>query len=167
MTIKASGAISIGDVNVELGIARTTNKNLGNTAVRSLLARPSGSVSLSNAYGKSNVGSGNFYAGQYYSVWGYVDSNASAYYGYTLGSISPSPFYYSVGVQLFSIIYDEGMGIMEMLISVNIGSSAIVKINGVQFNMAYEGHLGGGRYGYFCEAISPMLNGNWNTLVCG
>lgn len=77
MTIKSSGPISIGDINVELSLARATNKNLGNTAVRSLLNRASGAVPLSAAYGKSNIKnpfnlyaatSGNFHGADIYGT---------------------------------------------------------------------------------------------------
>lgn len=55
MTLQSSGAISLGDVNVELGRSSTANISLGETAVRTLAGVASGAISLSNLYGKSNV----------------------------------------------------------------------------------------------------------------
>ncbi len=64
MTMVSSGPISLGgtattgglnqSINVELGRSGTATINLNESAVRTLLAVPSGAISLSNAYGKSN-----------------------------------------------------------------------------------------------------------------
>jgi hypothetical protein len=54
MTLQSSGAISLGDVNVELGRSSTANISLGETAVRTLAGVSSGPISLSQLYGKSN-----------------------------------------------------------------------------------------------------------------
>jgi hypothetical protein len=55
MTLQASGAISLGQVDTELGLSATATISLGDTNVRTLLGVASGSLSLSNAYGKSNI----------------------------------------------------------------------------------------------------------------
>lgn len=61
MTLNASGPISLGgstvgqSVNLELGQAATATTSLNATNVRTLLQVPSGQISLSNAYGKSNA----------------------------------------------------------------------------------------------------------------
>ena len=54
MTLQASGAIAISDINVELGRASTYNSNLNESALRTLAGVPSGAISLSSFYGKSN-----------------------------------------------------------------------------------------------------------------
>ncbi len=64
MTMVSSGPISLGgtattgglnqSINVELGLSGTTTISLNQANVRTLLAVPSGAISLSNAYGKSN-----------------------------------------------------------------------------------------------------------------
>jgi hypothetical protein len=61
----SSGPISLGgsatsgglnqSINIELGQSATAQTSLNATNVRTLLAVPSGTISLSNAYGKSNV----------------------------------------------------------------------------------------------------------------
>ena len=55
MTLQSSGAISLGNVNTELGRSATATISLGETAVRTLAGVPSGTISLSNLYGKSNA----------------------------------------------------------------------------------------------------------------
>jgi len=54
MTLPVSGAISFNAINVELGVAGTTTANINQASYRTLAGVPSGTISLSNFYGKSN-----------------------------------------------------------------------------------------------------------------
>lgn len=54
MALPSSGAISISNVNSELGAGTNTMRNLGASEVRSLAGMPSGAIKLSNLYGKSS-----------------------------------------------------------------------------------------------------------------
>jgi hypothetical protein len=54
MTLPVSGAISFNAINVELGVAGTTQANINQASYRTLAGVPSGQISLSNFYGKSN-----------------------------------------------------------------------------------------------------------------
>lgn len=54
MTLPASGAISLNQVNVELGLSGTTLISMNQASVRTLFGVPSGAISMSNGYGKSN-----------------------------------------------------------------------------------------------------------------
>ena len=54
MTLPASGPISFNDINVELGVAGTTQASLGQASYRTLAGVPSGAISMNNFYGKSN-----------------------------------------------------------------------------------------------------------------
>jgi hypothetical protein len=54
MTLPVSGAISFNAINVELGVAGTTQANINQATYRTLAGVPSGQISLSNFYGKSN-----------------------------------------------------------------------------------------------------------------
>lgn len=54
MTLQSSGSISLSDINVELGNSSTQTISLNDSTVRTLLNVPSGTISLSDAYGKSN-----------------------------------------------------------------------------------------------------------------
>lgn len=55
MTLQSSGTISIANINTELGVASTTTRSLNDAAARTLAGIPSGTISLSSFYGKSNV----------------------------------------------------------------------------------------------------------------
>lgn len=55
MTLQSSGAISLSNVNTELGRSATATISLGEAAVRTLAGVPSGPISLSDLYGKSNA----------------------------------------------------------------------------------------------------------------
>jgi hypothetical protein len=57
MTLPASGAIDLGEVDVELGYSASATISLNDAAVRSLFGIPSGSISLANGYGKSHSNS--------------------------------------------------------------------------------------------------------------
>lgn len=52
MTLQASGRIDLSDINVELTNSATARISLGDSAVRNLLGKPSGPISLSDGYGK-------------------------------------------------------------------------------------------------------------------
>lgn len=55
MALQSSGAISLSNVNVELGRSATAQISLGESAVRNLAGVASGAISLANLYGKSNI----------------------------------------------------------------------------------------------------------------
>ena len=54
MTLPASGPISFNAINVELGVAGTTQADINQSSYRTLAGVPSGTIALSNFYGKSN-----------------------------------------------------------------------------------------------------------------
>lgn len=55
MTLPASGAISLSDVNTELGYSSTAQISLNDSAVRTLAGVSSGAISLQDLQGKSNT----------------------------------------------------------------------------------------------------------------
>lgn len=54
MTLPVSGAISLNQVNVELGLAGTTLISMNQASVRTLAGVPSGAISMQNLQGKAN-----------------------------------------------------------------------------------------------------------------
>lgn len=78
MTLPSSGTISMNNVNVELDRSGTTTISLNDADVRALAGVPSGQISLSNLYGKSNVGenwSGNLVGG--FNGYGVMTDNGT------------------------------------------------------------------------------------------
>lgn len=54
MALPSSGPISLNNVNVELGLSGTTSINMNQASVRTLFGVPSGTIRMSDGYGKSN-----------------------------------------------------------------------------------------------------------------
>jgi len=54
MALPSSGAISLSDVNVELGLSATAQISLNDSAVRTLFGVASGAINMQNGYGKAN-----------------------------------------------------------------------------------------------------------------
>lgn len=54
MALPSSGVISVSQVNVELGLSSAAQISLNDSAVRTLFGKASGSISLSDGYGKAN-----------------------------------------------------------------------------------------------------------------
>jgi hypothetical protein len=78
MTLPSSGTISMNNVNVELDRSGTTTISLNDADVRALAGVPSGTISLSSLYGKSNVGenwSANLVAG--FNGYGVMTDNGT------------------------------------------------------------------------------------------
>jgi len=55
MALPVSGAISMNQVNVELGLSGTTSINLNQSTVRTLFGVASGAISLNDGHGKANA----------------------------------------------------------------------------------------------------------------
>ena len=54
MTLPASGAISLYDVNIEMGVSGTATRTMNDSTTRTLFGVASGTISMSNGYGKAN-----------------------------------------------------------------------------------------------------------------
>ena len=105
MTLPASGAISLNNVNVELGLSGTTSINMNQASVRTLFGVASGAISMSDGYGKSNTiaigytvvagggGGGNVTAGAYRSGGG----GGAGALRFTTANIASGAFAVTVG----------------------------------------------------------------------
>ena len=97
MTLPGSGAISLGQVNTELGRASNQAISMNDSAVRSLAGVASGAISMSSLWGKSNVSwsmAGGNYSdyGQPTAYWS-VTCNQDCVWTWSVqgvGTVSPS-----------------------------------------------------------------------------
>lgn len=91
MTLPSSGTISMSQVDVELGYSSSATISLNDTAVRTLFGKSSGTISMSDGYGKSSGFTVNVVDS------GDVDYNIyvfdSGTHGGARGSISPTGTY--------------------------------------------------------------------------
>lgn len=126
MTLPLSGAISLSDVNIELGKSATATISLNDADVRALFGVPSGSISMSDGYGKSstffatisssqsnlnlrtfalaNGWNGTSYAVITIASGVYIWSNSTAVSALTINGVWPN------GVKLINLGYIMGMG---------------------------------------------------------
>ncbi len=98
MTLPASGAISLSQVNTELGLASTTTISLNNSNVRTLFGKPSGTISMSDGYGKSNRASASYTFSAHTSN---ASLNVSGLSGYSAGSTDIT-VYVNSGIYLWA-----------------------------------------------------------------
>jgi len=55
MTLPASGALSMAQINTELGVGATATMSMDAASLRALAGRPAGSISFSDLWGKSSM----------------------------------------------------------------------------------------------------------------
>lgn len=135
MTLPASGAISLNAINVELQKTAIAQISLNDSNVRSLLAKPSGQISLSDAYGKSNAPpatySGILTVGivgnemMYWEGW-----NSDSSWGQLVGAFSPLPLGIPGGGTMVGLIALNGTntflgarGTSKTSITINFGGA--------------------------------------------
>ena len=104
MTLASSGTMSIGgstatrSINLELGLSASTSSSLGQTSFRTLAGVPSGAISMSNFYGKSNRVAISY---TFASSTANASLNVAAIGGYVAGksditvTVNPSVYLYS------------------------------------------------------------------------
>jgi len=160
MTLASSGTLSIGgstanrSINLELGRSATATSNLNETDLRTLAGVASGTISISDFYGKSaslDV--------QTVTVGVYV-AKATTYYGYGLagGSISDGTFNPKSGASITRLEWIS-TGTLSFSLS---GSYTNADWTTVEFTG------GGGTYSFNRTAASYTNNGyattwNWST----
>jgi|SaaInlV_150m_DNA_3_1039698.scaffolds.fasta_scaffold03336_2 hypothetical protein len=140
MALQSSGAISLNDVNVELGNSGNASINMGSTAVRDLFGVASGAISLSDGYGAASVSAVNpLTLSQTYKLCG---STYAANAGPTGPYDNGPEFGYSVAISQNENYYIVG----ARNTTPNQGSFNVFNSSGVQqylVNSAYTRMTGG------------------------
>lgn len=147
MALPASGAISLNAINVELQKTATAQISLNDSNVRSLLAKPSGQISLSDAYGKSNAPPTTYsgiltvgIAGNdiiYWEGW-----NSDPTWGQLFGSFSPLPLGIPGGGNVVGILAMDGTNTI-LGARGTAKSSITINFGGVNYTFTYYGSSNG------------------------
>lgn len=160
MTLPVSGAISFNAINVELGVAGTTQASLNQASYRTLAGVPSGTISMSNFYGKSNR-----------KAVSYTFASNTANASLNITSISG----YSAGITDVTITVNSGV----YLASTAVGTAGLTLSGGTTgdtVTLVNNGYImgmggGGGRseitnyQGVAGSAGGPALSLGFNTTI--
>lgn len=134
-----TGTIAMSDVNTELGRAWNQRIDLNDGQVRSLAGRPSGTISLSDLRGKSNIITivgGNADRDKEFPFWGFMIPNST--FNKTFGSASTTSF---GGGELTSIYARYGEAVVTIR-GVDLGHALTIQVNGSNFTL-YRNWSGG------------------------
>jgi hypothetical protein len=121
MTLPASGAISFNAINVELGVAGTTTANINQASYRTLAGVPSGTIALSNFYGKSNRAAISY---TYSASTANASLNVTSIGGYSAGT-SDITITVNAGIYLYS----TGTGTPGLTLSGGSSGDTITLVN--------------------------------------
>lgn len=162
MTIKSSGLISMADICTELGLSTSSPRSLNDSAIRTLLGKPSDPISLADAYGKSSVVGTN---GGKFRFSFYNDSSGISYAytsnvlsgGQGAGSSSPDPATIDGSNQIYNIGWSNNFGnpCLSLWLLNTTGSSVKMIINGRLYTLPY---MSGSSGVYILYAVPNMLN---------
>jgi hypothetical protein len=101
MTLPASGAISLSQVNVELGNSSIAPISLNQSTVRTLFGIPSGAISMNAGHGKSN------YLIGYVSYYGFANYVSYGVFSLYVSGAQP---YSAIGIQFYANTSGQPLG---------------------------------------------------------
>lgn len=155
MTLPASGPISFNAINVELGQPGTTTANINQPSYRTLAAVPSGQISLSNFYGKSNRASASY---TFSSPTSNASLNVTSIGGYVAGATDVTV---TVGSGVY--LYATSTGSYGLNLSGGTTGDTITLVN----NGYIMGQGGTGAQASLTNGTpgGPALNLGWPTTI--
>lgn len=167
MALPSSGIISLNAVNTELGKLPTSQISLNDSDVRGLLAKPSGQISLSDAYGKSKPSVGNTFISGYDPIaisygWNKDTSTGIA----PIGSANPSPIPMTpYSGYMMAILTGDVYGPFTVIMGTGPASDIIVTINGVR--MVFYYYMNSNGYNYYSVSNIVINTSGQNTISFG
>lgn len=153
MALPASGPISLGDVNVELGLARTLTIHLGATGVRTLYNVPTGAIRLAaDGYGKANrVALSRVFSANTTQT----TVTASSIVGYVAGKTD-----LTITINAGVIITSTNTATPALTITgATVGDTITIVNNGYIFGMGGAGGRGGGNETSFLVPVTGNAGG--------
>lgn len=168
MSLPSSGIISLNAINVELGKPATGQISLNDSDVRALLGKPSGQISLSDAYGKTKATGQSITAGEGWNTDGFtewvetgynIDIVSNARYG----SVNPNPL--RIGVLGNAEVYSlsEGPSGITLVVVGYCSANIIMTINGQIFDMT--SYSSGTDFSYFGPTTYGIQFGFQNGIT--
>lgn len=167
MALPSSGIISLNAVNTELGKLPTSQISLNDSDVRGLLAKPSGQISLSDAYGKTKPSVGNTFISGYESTNGFYGWNKDTSTGFAVtGSADPNPIPMTpYGGNMVTILAGDIYGLFTVIMGTGPASDIIVTINGVR--MVFYYYMNSNGYNYYSVSNIVINTSGQNTISFG
>jgi hypothetical protein len=149
MPIRSTGPISFSDINQELGYVQTRQISLGDAEVRSLLARPTGAVSMSDALGKSRGYLFNQTIAA--NTANYNLKNAATAAGWDQVTPLIATITINAGVYVYSV--STGSYAFDTGATFPAGTTLALINNGIILGMGGAGGTGGGRQAFTALAV--------------
>jgi len=159
MTLPVSGAISMSQVDTELGRASNATVSLGETAVRTLAGVPSGAISMSNLYGKSSRATASY---TYSSHTANASLNVTSLSGYVAGKTDVT-----ITINSGIYLYSTSSGTAALALSGGTtGDTVTIVNNGYIMGLGGNGDVySGGSLTTAATAGSLALSLGFNTTV--
>ena len=150
MALPASGAISFNNVNVELNLSGTATISLNDAAVRTLFAKASGAISMSDGYGKSNRAAISY---TYSASAANPSLNITTIGGYAAGTSDVNIWLRKDGND---VLASNNRSTVSNGLATIISKSNLLYLNsGSYFEIMYQGEGTGNSFPYYTSGSTP------------